>query len=143
MTKSGFRDKDRVIAVNGESVIDWMNRNEKYVAASTPLNRRLFAAANIFRSLFDTTRDYTVCRGNDTIEINLPLLPNDSLPSSVSAKTDSKVLNDNIGYLAINTMMDGVIEKFLFLNSIKSAICHTLSLMFAITRVAIVAMDGN
>lgn len=112
MTRAGLRDKDRVIAVNGEPVIDWMNRNEKYVSASTPLNRRLFTAANIFKSLSDTIRNYTVCRGNDTIEVKLPLVINDSIPSSVLAKTDSKVFNDSIGYLAINTMMDGVIESF-------------------------------
>lgn len=112
MTRAGLRDKDRVIAVNGEPVIDWMNRNEKYVSASTPLSRRLFTAANIFKSLSDTIRNYTVCRGNDTIEVKLPLVTNDSIPSSVLAKTDSKVFNDSIGYLAINTMMDGVIESF-------------------------------
>lgn len=112
MARAGFRAKDRVMAVNGEPVVDWMNRNEKYVSASTSLNRRIFTAANIFRSLSDTTRNYTVCRGNDTIEIRLPLLPNDSLPSSVLAKTHSEVFNDSIGYIAINTMMDGVIESF-------------------------------
>ena len=112
MARAGLRDKDRVIAVNGEPVVDWMNRNEKYVSASTPLNRRIFTAANIFRSLSDTTRSYTICRGNDTIELQLPLLTNDSLPSSDLAKTYSTVFNDSIGYIAINTMMDGVIESF-------------------------------
>lgn len=86
-----------------------MDRNEKYVSASTALNGRISTAANIFRSLSDTTRNYTVCRGNDTIEIRLSLLTNDSLPSSDLAKTCSKVFNDSIGYIAINTMMDGVI----------------------------------
>lgn len=113
MRRAGFRDKDRVIAIDGEPVVNWMNRNEKYVSASTPLNRRLFTAANIFRSLSDTIRNYTVCRGNDTIEVKTPLVPNDSIPSSVLAKTYSRVFNDSIGYLAINTMMDGVIESFI------------------------------
>lgn len=112
LTNAGLKDKDRVISVNGKPVAEWMNRNEKYVSASTSLNRRLYTAANIFRSLSDSVRNYTVCRGTDTINVKLPLLPNDKLPSIVTAKTSSKILNDSIGYMAINTMMDGVIESF-------------------------------
>lgn len=112
MTEAGLKDKDRVIAVNGEPIARWMDRNEKYVSASTPLNRRLYTAANIFRSLSDTVRDYTVCRGNDTILVKLPLLTKDKLPSAEIVKTNGKVLNDSIGYIVINTMMDGVLESF-------------------------------
>ena len=112
LISAGLKDKDRVIAVNGEPVTQWMDRNEKYVSASTSLNRRLYTAANIFRSLSDTTRNYTVCRGNDTIEAKLPLFTNEKLPSSVMVKTSSKVIDDSIGYLAVNTMMDGVLESF-------------------------------
>lgn len=109
---AGLKDKDRVIAVNGEPVVRWIDRNEKYISASTPLNRRLYAAANIFRSLSDTVRDYTVCRGNDTIVAKLPLLTKDKMPSAAIVKTSSKVLDDSIGYIAVNTMMDGVLESF-------------------------------
>ena len=112
MTEAGLKDKDRVIAVNGEPIARWMDRNEKYVSASTPLNRRLYTAANIFRSLSDTVRGYTVCRGNDTILVKLPLLTKDKLPSAEIVKTSGKVLNDSIGYIVINTMMDGVLESF-------------------------------
>ncbi len=109
---AGLRDKDRIIAVNGEPVAEWMDRNEKYVSASTSLNRRLYTAANLFRSLSDTVRNYTVCRGNDTILVKLPLLTNEKLPSAAIVKTSSKVLDDSIGYIAVNTMMDGVLESF-------------------------------
>ncbi|MDE6755009.1 MAG: peptidase S41 [Muribaculaceae bacterium] len=112
MTEAGLKNKDRVIAVNGEPITRWMDRNEKYVSASTPLNRRLYTAANIFRSLSDTVRDYTVCRGNDTILVKLPLLTKDKFPSAEIVKTSGKVLNDSIGYIVINTMMDGVLESF-------------------------------
>ncbi|MDE6766229.1 MAG: hypothetical protein K2J52_07975, partial [Duncaniella sp.] len=107
-----LKDKDRVIAVNGEPIVEWMNRNEKYVSASTYLNRRLYTAANIFRSLSDTVRILTVSRGVDTISVNLPLLTNDKLPSGSIIETSSKILNDSIGYIAVNTMMDGVLERF-------------------------------
>lgn len=112
LTNAGLKDKDRVIAVNGEPIVEWMNGNEKYVSASTYLNRRLYTAANIFRSLSDTVRILTVSRGVDTISVNLPLLTNDKLPSGSIIETSSKILNDSIGYIAVNTMMDGVLERF-------------------------------
>lgn len=106
-------NKDRVITVEGEPVVEWMNKNEKYVSASTSRNRRLFTAVDIFNSLSDTVRNITVCRGMDTIKIELPLLSSDKLPSTTIVETSSKRLNDSIGYIAINTMMDGVLESFI------------------------------
>ena len=113
LTEAGLMDKDRVITVEGESVVEWMNKNEKYVSASTSRNRRLFTAVDIFNSLSDTVRNITVCRGIDTIKIKLPLLSSDKLPSTTIVETSSKRLNDSIGYIAINTMMDGVLESFI------------------------------
>lgn len=112
LTQAGFKDKDRVIAIDGVPTVEWMNCNEKYVASSTPLNRRMFTGGEMFRSLSDTVRTYTVCRGLDTLAIRLPLVPHEALPAVNSAATESKILNDSIGYLAINTMMDGVLESF-------------------------------
>ena len=37
MTRAGFRDKDRVITVNGEPVVDWMDRNENMYKLQRPL----------------------------------------------------------------------------------------------------------
>lgn len=113
LTEAGLMDKDRVITVEGEPVVEWMNRNEKYVSASTSRNRRLFTAVDIFNSLSDTVRNITICRGVDTIKIELPLLSSDKLPSTTIVETSSKRLNDSIGYIAINTMMDGVLESFI------------------------------
>lgn len=108
----GLRDKDRVIAVNGVPMKAWIDRNEKYVSASTALNRRIFAAASAFSSLSDTIRNYTLCRGNDTINVDLPLVPGELLPSKDFNETEIRILNDSIGYLAINTMINGVLESF-------------------------------
>lgn len=83
------------------------------MSASTSHNRRLFTSVDIFNSLSDTVRNITVCRGIDTIKVELPLLPNDKLPSNAIVETSSKRLNDSIGYIAINTMMDGVLESFI------------------------------
>lgn len=112
LLRAGVRDKDRVIAVNGELVGCRMDENEKYVPSSTPLNRRVYAAADLFRSLSDTIRDYTLCRGLDTVHVSLSLVPYASLPAVDTPATVAMVMDDSIGYLAINTMMDGVLESF-------------------------------
>ena len=59
-------------------------------------------------------RIYTVCRGLDTLSIRLPLVPAEDLPAVESYATDSRILNDSVGYLAINNMMDGVLESFAY-----------------------------
>lgn len=114
LSKAGFMDKDRIVAVDGTPTGEWMDRNEKFVSSSTPLNRRVQTAARIFKSLTDTVRIYTVCRGLDTLSIRLPLVPAEDLPAVESYATDSRILNDSVGYLAINNMMDGVLESFAY-----------------------------
>lgn len=112
LIEAGFRNKDRIIAVNGEPTADWMDRNEKFIAASTPLNRRIYTAREMFKSLSDTIRNFTVSRGTDTVEIKLPLVIAENLPPENFSETTSQIINDSIGYLAINTMADGVLESF-------------------------------
>lgn len=112
LQRSGFKDKDRVIAVDGVPVGEWMDRNEKYIPASTPSHRRFLTALGLFNSFTDTARLYTVCRENDTLDLHLSLLTKDNLPVAHRRKTSSKILNDSIGYLEINSMKNGVTEHF-------------------------------
>lgn len=112
LQQSGFSDKDRIIAVDGTPVKEWIDRNEKYIPASTPEYRRLLAAGRLFKSYTDTVRTYTVSRGADTLDLQLALLPQESLPASNQRMTSWEILNDSTGYLAINSMMNGVMESF-------------------------------
>lgn len=107
---AGFMDKDNIVAVNGESLSEWMDKNERYVSASTPAYRRIFSARQIFKSLTDTVRTYTVRRGADTRNIRLSLTPHEFFLNMYY--TDCDVLSDSVGYIAINTMMNGVVEHF-------------------------------
>ena len=112
LQRSGFNDKDRIIAVDGIPAKEWMDRNEKYISASTPQYKRLFTARTLFKSYTDTDRTYTVCRGTDTLDLQLALPPQGSIRTGDRRKTSWKILNDSIGYLEINSMTDGVMESF-------------------------------
>ncbi len=112
LSRCGFNDKDRVIAVDGTPVGEWMDRNEKYISGSTPEYRRLFTSRRLFSSPTETERTYTVCRGADTLDLPLILQPQENMPIARQPETFWRILNDSIGYLAINTMMNGVMESF-------------------------------
>ena len=112
LQRSGFQDKDQIIAVDGIPVNSWMEQNGKYISASTPEYKRLFTARSIFRSYTDTDKQYTVCRGSDTLDLHLVLMPQEKRRASERRKTSWEILNDSTGYLQINTMMNGIMEEF-------------------------------
>lgn len=112
LTQCGFKDKDRIIAINGLPYKEWINQNEKETEASTAAYRRLRTAHDVFRSFVDTLRDYTLLRGQDTLNITLLLKRGDYFPNKKKKNVEAKILQDSIGYLAINTMMNPVLEDF-------------------------------
>lgn len=113
LTQHGFKDKDRIIAINGVPTKTWIDRNEKYSEASSAAWRRLKTARRVFWSLTDTLVNYTLLRGEkDTLHIALPLKRADYFPNKKAKTVEVKILQDSIAYLAINTMMDPVLEDF-------------------------------
>lgn len=109
---AGFRDKDRILAVDSIPVKQWIARNEKYFCGSTVSDRHYRSAKNVLRSYADTVHHYTVQRGADTLTLNLQLRRSDYFPAEEQPAVEARVLNDSIGYLAINTMMSPVMEEF-------------------------------
>ena len=107
--KHGFRDKDEIVAINGKTIPIWMADNIRYHEGSTAAQRALRTASAALSSYTDTLLNITVVRGSDTISIPLPLhakgFPNHNI-------CERKVLQDSIGYIAINTMRNGVVEVF-------------------------------
>ena len=105
----GFQDKDEIIAINGKMVPIWMAENIRYHEGSTAAQRALRTAMAALTSYTDTLLDITVARGSDTISLPLPLhakgFPNPNI-------CEKKILRDSIGYIAINTMRNGVVEVF-------------------------------
>lgn len=112
LVQNGFKDKDRIIAIDGLPHDEWINRNEKYSEASSAAWRRLKTARRAFSSYTDTLRNFTLLRGKDTLTLSLPLRRNSYFPSEEKETVEVRVLQDSIGYLAINTMMNPVLEDF-------------------------------
>ncbi len=115
LLENGFRDKDEIIAVNGSAVSEWLDNHEKYTSASTESARRLNTALGVFRSWEDTIAHYSILRDADTLEITLPLKKYDLLPRE---EVDNKlvkcsIIDDSIGYINIESMMDPVTEEFI------------------------------
>ena len=109
MSKHGFQDKDEIVAINGKTIPAWMADNIRYNEGSTNEQRALRTASGALSSYTDTLLNITVARGSDTISIPLPLFatgfPNNNI-------CERKILRDNIGYIAINSMMNGIVEVF-------------------------------
>lgn len=112
LMQNGFKDKDRIIAIDGLPSNEWINRNEKYSEASAAAWRRLKTARRAFSSYTDTLRNFILLRGKDTLAVSLPLKRDGYLPSEKKETVEVRVLQDNIGYLAINTMMNPVLDDF-------------------------------
>lgn len=112
---NGFKDKDEIIAVNGTAVSEWLDKHEKFTSASTDEARRLNTALAVFRSWEDTIAKYNVVREADTLEIRLPLKKYDLLPKEAEDNQLVKwsIINDSIGYINIQSMMDPVTDDFI------------------------------
>jgi carboxyl-terminal processing protease len=107
--KHGFLDKDEIVAINGKTIPTWMSENIRYHEGSTAEQRALRTASAALTSYTDTLLNITVARGSDTISIPLPLhakgFPNPNI-------CERKILRDSIGYIAIHTMRNGIVEAF-------------------------------
>ncbi len=112
---NGFREKDEIIALNGIAVSEWLDKHEKFTSASTAEARRLNTALGVFRSWEDTTATYKVVRAADTLEIKLPLKKYDLLPGEQEENklVEWSIINDSIGYINIQSMMDPVTDEFI------------------------------
>lgn len=112
---NGFKDKDEIIAVNGTAVSEWLDKHEKFTSASTGEARKLNTALAVFRSWEDTTATYNIVRDTDTLEIRLPLKKYDRLPKGAEDNKLVKwsIINDSIGYINIQSMMDPVTDDFI------------------------------
>ncbi len=108
---AGFMDKDRIVAVDGVPVKEWMADNSRLRSASTSAFNRLSSARSTIVSLTDSLRTYTIVRGSDTLSLQAEMKRPDGSPF-VAAPVKAEVLQDSIGYLSIPSMQDPVMEQF-------------------------------
>ncbi len=106
LLEAGFKDKDRIVAINGIPSNEWIKQASRLFQGSTPTSNRQYALRSVFNSLTDTMRTYTIEREGETINLQIELIrPQNRL-------VEAKILQDSIGYLAINSMSGSVLEQF-------------------------------
>ncbi len=106
-----FIDKDRIVAVDGVPVKEWMDDNSRLRSASTSAFNRLSSARSTIVSLTDSLRTYTIVRESDTLSLQAEMKRPDGSPF-VAAPVKAEVLQDSIGYLSIPSMQNPVMEQF-------------------------------
>ncbi len=107
----GFRDKDRIVAIDGTPIEEWMTRIYRLRPASTAAYKRLSSARAVVTSLQDSLRTYSVERGTDTLSLQVRLKRYDGM-SSVDVPVRAEVLQDSIGYLSITSMNSSAVGQF-------------------------------
>lgn len=113
LTQNGFKDKDEIVAINGIPTSLWIAQEEKYTSASTEAYRKMRTAECAFESWADTVRTYAIKREGKEIMITLPLKKYDFFAKRKKPNyANSKVINGNVGYIEITSMMEGATEDF-------------------------------
>lgn len=116
----GFRDKDEIIAINHTPTDEYVNSRMRYTHASTHQARLHLTRRWLLRSHTDSLISCDVLRENDTLTLELPL-------TRVAADRGNeplargKMLNDRVGYISIESMMDNVVEQFV---QAYEQVCH-------------------
>ena len=128
LSANGFRDKDEIIAINGTPIKEYIEEQKKYTSASTEDYRLRRTQLALFTSATDSTLTYSVKRGGDTLSLRLPLTA--SLEGD-EPQAYSMVLNDSVGYIGIESMMNDVIEDF---RSAYNQVSHLPYLIIDIRR---------
>lgn len=112
MINYDFRDKDEIIAINNTPIDQYVNSRKKYVHASTEDARIHLARRWALRSHTDSLIVCDVIRDNDTLRLELPLTTAPSAGNNEEPIVKSKILNDSVGYISIESMMGNVVEEF-------------------------------
>lgn len=107
--RQGLCEKAEVLAINGVPLAEWQKKQLPYEFGSTDKFRERATAYAVFHSYTDTLRRYRIRTAEGEKEITLSLkYHNYYTPDFIN----TRVLKDSIGYLAINSMNDGISEAF-------------------------------
>jgi carboxyl-terminal processing protease len=101
----GINNKDEIIAIDHIPVSEWVNQQQKFISASTDADRMNRSAWRIFSSYFEGDRTFLFKTPTGEKEITLSFSDDDEIVTSA-------VIRDSIGYIAINSMMGEVVDKF-------------------------------
>jgi carboxyl-terminal processing protease len=106
LLENGIEEKDEILEIDHIPVLEWVRQQEKYIGTSTDFYRTYMSVENfIFRSAFDKVRTFLIKTKQGNKEVTLQMFD--------SQKTvESSVLQDSIGYIAINSMFGNVYFQF-------------------------------
>jgi carboxyl-terminal processing protease len=96
-----FKEKDEILKVDTIDSLQWINENKKYTCASTDTSRISRTVNRIISDPFPIERTLLIRSGNDIKESRFKF----SEISFSPLKNYSRVINDKIGYIALNSMM--------------------------------------
>jgi carboxyl-terminal processing protease len=110
----GLHEHDEIIEVDNVPVMEWIDKNKVYFSSSTEAFLISQTAESVFSSWFPVQRKYLVKSNNGISEITLDLAKIDSVELyglSLAENVKSAILEEDIGYIALNSMM-GSLEEF-------------------------------
>ena len=102
----GINVNDEIIAVDGIPVLEWINRQQKFVSASTDEDRLNRAAQRVFFSSLDGERTLLLNTQIGEKEVSI------SFVKTAKNNIRSFAVNDSIGYICIFSMQENVVEEF-------------------------------
>lgn len=100
-----IKEKDEILAIDHIPVSEWLNRQQKWISASTDADRLNRSVWSIFSNYAGGERTFLLKTSGGEKEIVLPFVKSWN-------KVQSAVLQDTIGYIAVTSMMDDVVNNF-------------------------------
>ena len=104
--KAGLMDKDEIVTINHIPTLEWIRKNEKFVAASTDAARFSTSALEITYDYTESVRTFEIRRGNELSKLTIHLLNVNQRSGKEWKKVEQKKLNSKVGYIAINTFSE-------------------------------------
>ena len=98
--------KDEILSVDNVPILEWLKQQEKFVGASTDEYRLNKAVRRIFFGYSEGTRTLILKTPDDEKVVTLSFVKN------YNNVIKSSIINDSIGYIAINSMMGNVVAEF-------------------------------
>ena len=112
VSKYGFCDKDEIVAINGTPIQQYVNGRKKYTHASTEAARIHLTNRWALRSHTDSLLICDILRNGKPLTLELPLTTLPSPENGEKKVAKGKILNENVGYISIDSMSDNVVDEF-------------------------------
>ena len=117
-TEQGCAIKDEITKINNIPVLDYLQEMQQYISSSTKLHGQNSAVRKLFISYFEEDRIYTIKTktGEKNIKVHFEDKPvsdaTENVPTTFK-EVESKIINNTIGYIAINAMENNVVTDFI------------------------------